>query len=237
MQKSHNSVMPLLDAIATINRHGLEVVSGIILGLDTDTPATGGNLIDFIDRSHIPVLTINLLQALPKTPLWDRLAAAGRLTDDASRQSNVAFARPYGEVLDSWRAAIRHAYRPEAIYERFGWNLLHTYSNRLRPPLSRGRVTPANLRRGLVTLTKLIVKAGIFGRYRRIFWQMAGSVLRTGRIDHLIQIGLVAHHMIRFAEECAEGRQNASFYADRAAASADLAAADLAPAARDLSAA
>ena len=32
------------------------------------------NLLDFIDRSNIPLLTINLLQALPNTPLWTRLA-------------------------------------------------------------------------------------------------------------------------------------------------------------------
>jgi hypothetical protein len=60
--------MPLLDAVAELNRHGLEVVSGIILGLDTDTAGDRAQP----DRlssiaSHIPVLTINLLQALPKT--------------------------------------------------------------------------------------------------------------------------------------------------------------------------
>ena len=117
MHKSHNHAMPMLDAVATINSYGIEVVSGIILGLDTDTPATAANLIEFIDRSHIPMLTINLLQALPKTPLWDRLAAAGRL--DAAMptaNSNVVFVRPYDEVLDDWRRAIRHAYAPEAIY-------------------------------------------------------------------------------------------------------------------------
>src|ERR671939_453124 len=86
LRKSHNRVMPLLDAVATINSYGIEVVSGIILGLDTDTAATGPALIDFIDRSHIPVLTINLLQALPKTPLWERLAGAGRLNFDPGRE-------------------------------------------------------------------------------------------------------------------------------------------------------
>jgi len=50
----------------------MEVVSGIILGLDTDKPETGQNLLEFIEASQIPLLTINLLQALPKTPLWDR---------------------------------------------------------------------------------------------------------------------------------------------------------------------
>jgi hypothetical protein len=40
MQKSQNRAVPLLDAVATINSYGIEVVSGIILGLDTDTPQT-----------------------------------------------------------------------------------------------------------------------------------------------------------------------------------------------------
>jgi radical SAM superfamily enzyme YgiQ (UPF0313 family) len=218
MRKSHNRVMPLLDAVATINSYGLEVVSGIILGLDTDTPATGANLIDFIDRSHIPVLTINLLQALPKTPLWDRLSASGRLSRDGERESNVVFLRPYDEVLESWRIAIRHAYAPEAIYRRFAWNARATYANRIRPPLTRARLNARNLRRAAVILAKILFKVGLFGDYRRSFWGFALPLLRAGRIDEVMAVALVAHHMIRFAGECTDGRQNASFYADRARA-------------------
>jgi hopanoid C-2 methylase len=219
MRKSHNHVMPLLDAIATINRYGIEVVSGIILGLDTDTPRTAANLIDFIDRSHIPVLTINLLQALPKTPLWDRLAAAGRLALDGRRESNVAFARPYDDVLEDWRTAIRHAYRPDALFRRFQWNVKETYANRIPLPLSRARLNAANLRRAAIILAKILVKIGLLGDYRRVFWRFALPLLRRGRIDELIAVALVAHHMIRFARECTDGRQNAAFYADRSNAS------------------
>jgi radical SAM superfamily enzyme YgiQ (UPF0313 family) len=221
MKKSHNHVMPLLDAVATINRYGLEVVSGIILGLDTDTPATAANLIDFIDRSRIPVLTINLLQALPKTPLWDRLADAGRLSFDAARESNVVFARPYGEVLANWHAAVGHAYTPHALFERFLWNLRHTYPNRISPPLTRARLNPRNLRRALVMLAKILAEVGLLGDYRAQFWRFAAAALRAGRLAELIAVALVAHHMIRFARECGEGRQNASFYADRAKAAAE----------------
>jgi radical SAM superfamily enzyme YgiQ (UPF0313 family) len=216
IQKSHNHAVPMLDAIRTINGYGLEVVSGIILGLDTDTSATISNLLEFIDRSQIPLLTINLLQALPKTPLWDRLSAAGRIDHDDARESNVVFARPYDDVLGDWRAAIRRAYAPEAIYARFAWNAKHTYPNRMRPPLTRARLSPANLRRGFVTLAKIIAKIGLFGDYRRVFWRMAWPALRKGRIDELVAAALVAHHLIRFGGECTAGRQNASFYADRA---------------------
>ena len=73
MRKEHNAALPMMEAIKTLNRYGLEVTSGIILGLDTDTKDSEGRLKAFIDLSGIPILTINLLQALPRTPLWDRL--------------------------------------------------------------------------------------------------------------------------------------------------------------------
>ncbi|MFL5269568.1 MAG: B12-binding domain-containing radical SAM protein [Stellaceae bacterium] len=215
MGKSHNRALPLLDAVATINSYGLEVVSGIILGLDSDTPETADRLIEFIDNSHIPVLTINLLQALPKTPLWDRLQAAGRLIEREDRESNVDFVRPYEEVLESWLRSIRHAYAPEEIYRRFAWNAQRAYVNRITPPLSRARLSPANLRRACVIMARLLVRIGLFGDYRRVFWRMAWPALRAGRIEELIQVGLVAHHMIVFARDCASGRENASFYAER----------------------
>jgi radical SAM superfamily enzyme YgiQ (UPF0313 family) len=225
MRKSHNRVMPLLDAVATINGYGMEVVSGIILGLDTDTQATGANLIEFIDRSNIPILTINLLQALPKTPLWERLAAAGRLSADPQRESNVIFARPYGEVLESWRSAVRHAYRPEALFARYERNLRQTYPNRMPIPLTAARLSPRNLRRGMTLLVKILYRVGLRAEYRRTFWRFAGKALRAGRIAELIGAALVAHHMIRFARECTDGRQNAAFYADRTTAVGDRPAA------------
>jgi hypothetical protein len=61
--------------------------------------------------------------------------------------------------------------------------------------------------------------------YRRVFWRFAGEALRAGRIAELIAVALVAHHMIRFARDCTEGRQNASFYADRPKAAAEESAA------------
>ena len=214
MQKSQNRALPLLEAVETINSYGLEVVSGIILGLDTDTPQTADRLIEFIEASHIPMLTINLLQALPKTPLWRRLEAAGRLSDDEQRESNVVFLRPYDEVLHSWTRSIQHAFTPEAIYRRFAWNKMYTYPNRIAPPLSRARLNLGNLRRAFLITFRLLVRVGIFGDYRRIFWRMARPALRAGRIEELIHVGIVAHHMIAFARACAEGHENAAFFAE-----------------------
>ena len=41
MHKDHNMMVPILEGIHTINSYGMEVVSGIIMGLDTDKPETG----------------------------------------------------------------------------------------------------------------------------------------------------------------------------------------------------
>ena len=216
MSKSHNAKLPILEAIETLNSYGMEVVSGIILGLDTDTRETPAQLQDFVRRSNIPMLTINLLQALPRTPLWDRLAAAGRLRHDPTLESNVDFLLPYGDVVDMWRHCIREAYRPEEVYRRFAWNIAHTYPNRIRPPVSPQRASWANLRKAARILAGLSLHAGILAHYRRHFWRMALPLLRQGRVEDVIRVGLVAHHLITFAHHAALGRENASFYSTKA---------------------
>ena len=47
MHKDHNMMVPIMESIQTINSYGMEVVSGIILGLDTDKPETGAHLLEF----------------------------------------------------------------------------------------------------------------------------------------------------------------------------------------------
>jgi radical SAM superfamily enzyme YgiQ (UPF0313 family) len=211
MAKDQNANLPILDAVRTINSFGMEVVSGIIIGLDTDAPDTADRLLAFIEASRIPMLTINLLQALPRTPLWERLSRAGRLIDDPQRESNVAFARPYEEVLAMWRRCIEEAYRPEAVYARFAHNARHTYPNRIAPD-ARGRLTWINLRKGLALLVRLVLGVGVRADYRRWFWRVAGREFAAGRFDAAFSIALVAHHLITFARQAVRGEQNASFY-------------------------
>jgi hypothetical protein len=44
---------------------------------------------------------------------------------------------------------------------------------------------------------------------------MARPALKTGDIESLIHIGLVGHHLIQFAQECARGEESASFYSQK----------------------
>ncbi|WP_375457378.1 B12-binding domain-containing radical SAM protein [uncultured Methylobacterium sp.] len=216
IDKTHNAAVPMYEAIGTLNSYGLEVTSGIILGLDTDSDASEQHLIDFIDKSAIPVLTINLLQALPKTPLWDRLERENRLLHDASLESNVLFKRPHDSVVASWRRAIAHAYEPEKIFERFKHQCATTYPHRIVTP-TKGKLTFTNLRRGLILGFNIITRVGIFSDYRKPFWSAAAYALRRGQIEAVFNMGFVAHHLIRFTREALRGEHNASFYAAKAA--------------------
>ena len=214
MFKVQNNEMPLLDAVKTLNSYGMEVVSGMIMGLDTDTYESPDRILEFVEASNIPVLTINLLEALPRTPLHRRLQAEGRLIEEEGRQSNVAFKLPYDHVVGMWRRTFSSAFEPEAIYRRFKYNQEHTYPNRVEIPPS-GKLSVRNVWRGVSTLAKLIWKVGIVGDYRRIFWAMAKPALKTGDIETVIHVSLVAHHMISYAREAEAGFQTASFYSPK----------------------
>src|SRR5258708_2566746 len=167
MHKDHNMMVPIMEGIHTINRYGMEVVSGIIMGLDTDKPETGDALLAFVDESRIPLLTINLLQALPKTPLWDRLERENRLINDDSRDSNVDFRLPSDPLGSSWRKCMEIAYLPEKLYARYQHQVDYTYANRLKVPVTAEQKTWANIKRGLIMLRNTFWKVGVLGDYRR----------------------------------------------------------------------
>lgn len=215
MDKKQNLAVPILDAVRAINQHGMQVVSGIILGLDSDTPDTGRRILDFIDRSQIPMLTINLLQALPQTPLWDRLKKADRLDADEGRESNVRFLLPYDQVVAMWKACMKEAYEPEALYARYHYQFENTWPHRLKRPMSRARLAPKNVLRGLVMLAKIFWTLGLRGDYRRTFWKYSWPWLKRRKIEFLIATSVCAHHLVMFSRDACAGRANASNYAHR----------------------
>jgi hopanoid C-2 methylase len=215
MHKDHNMMVPIMEAIKTLNNYGMEVVSGIILGLDTDKPETGQHLLEFIDASQIPLLTINLLQALPQTPLWDRLKRENRLIEDEGRDSNVDFRLPYEDVVRMWRACMNDAYQPGKLLERYEYQIRETYPHRITPPPSREQRSWRNIKLGLTLLRNIFWKVGVLGDYKREFWKFTWRRLARGEIEYLISSILVAHHLILYARDASVGQQNASNYSMR----------------------
>ncbi|QGM96646.1 B12-binding domain-containing radical SAM protein [Methylocystis parvus] len=215
IDKEQNLALPILEGVRRLNAHGMEVVAGVIIGLDTDGPDTARRIIDFVDQSYIPMLTINLLQALPKTPLWERLEKEGRLSDEAGRESNVVFKRSYEETVETWRDCLRHAYDPARLFARYEILTQHTFPNRRPRPRPPDQVTPKNVRRGMAMLLRICWKLGVVADYRRIFWAYAWPRIKTGRIEDVISVGILAKHLITYARKACAGKLNASNYSAR----------------------
>jgi radical SAM superfamily enzyme YgiQ (UPF0313 family) len=217
IKKGHNNAVPLMESIKTLNDYGLEITSGIILGLDSETSDTEQRLRDFIDLSQIPMLTINLLQALPKTPLWDRLKRDGRLLDDDSRESNVVFLRPHDEVVAMWRRSIAYANDPEKLFARFRHQVEATYVNRKVTP-AKGKLTFSNLRGGAVLMWRTVLYLLILSDFRSAFWKTAKHALKHGQIDGMLGAAFMGYHLIQFTREALRGDQNASYYSTKSRA-------------------
>jgi radical SAM superfamily enzyme YgiQ (UPF0313 family) len=212
MRKTQNLSLPVLDAVARFNAHGLEVVSGIIVGLDSDTEDSYASILRFIEASQIPLLTINVLYALPRTPLWRRLTEERRILDGEGRVSNVQFLLPYEVVVGGWRELVRRAYEPAAVYGRFRHQMRATYPNRRPLPTTRARLNPHTLRRGAGIVARMLWHVGVKADYRREFWRTAALALRHGQIDGLINAAMVSHHLISFAREALRDGGEAAFY-------------------------
>lgn len=214
MHKEQNLRQPIVDAVRKINAYGMEVVGGIILGLDTDTPQTVDHVLRFIEASQIPMLTINLLYALPKTPLYRRLEAEQRLVDDTDRVSNIAFRMPYDTVVGMWQRCIEQAYDPRRLFERFAYQTEMTFPRRISPPVE---ATAGQVAFGMNILARVLWSSGIRADYRQAFWRIAAPLLRAGRIEEVIHIGIVSQHLIRFTRAALTGRGEVCFYADHTA--------------------
>ena len=214
IHKEQNLRQPILESIKAINDYGIEVVSGIILGLDSDTPETGRQIVDFVHESKLPMLTINLLQALPKTPLWRRLEVANRIVErpGGDHESNVEFLLPYETVSRMWRESVQEVYAPEAIYERFGYQMDHVFPRRKRLPTTRARLNLSNVERGLSILARVFYHVGLCSDYRAVFWKHAYKAVRKLDLEGLIHAAAVSHHMILFARECVNGEAEKTFY-------------------------
>ena len=120
MQNLHRG-KTLVQRIHTIQRAGLEVWSGMILGFDSDDASIFESQRQFLREARITHAMLGMLTAIPKTPLYDRLARDGRLDrDDISEYgTNVIPLKMSRDGLrDGYVKLLNELYEPEAFFER-----------------------------------------------------------------------------------------------------------------------
>ncbi len=123
--KFQNTRQDLLTSLRAIYAHGVDIFAGFIIGFDHDTVATFERQETFIRRSGIQAAMIGLLQALPKTPLYERLEKAGRLRTDANGTDNSKLSTnvnpvgmSYEEMVAGYRALHERLFDDEGIAAR-----------------------------------------------------------------------------------------------------------------------
>ena len=82
--KMQNKGRDLVESVKRLQRAGLQVQGGFIVGFDSDTPAIFQQQIDFIQKSGIVTAMVGLLQAPPGTRLYARMQEEGRLVNEMS---------------------------------------------------------------------------------------------------------------------------------------------------------
>ncbi len=80
--KTQNVREDPLASVRRIQAAGIEVMAGMIVGFDHDDVSIFEEQFRFIQDARIPVSMTGLLNALPQTPLRERLLAAGRLDEE-----------------------------------------------------------------------------------------------------------------------------------------------------------
>ncbi len=111
----------LLEKVHRIQKAGMEVWCGMIMGFDSDDVSIFDRQIEFIQRARIPFSMSGMLYAIPKTPLHDRLREEGRLdfSDQPEFGTNVIPLRmTREELLDGYIRVLKGLYDVDAYFER-----------------------------------------------------------------------------------------------------------------------
>jgi radical SAM superfamily enzyme YgiQ (UPF0313 family) len=77
--KTQNLREDMMASIHRIQRAGMEVMAGMIVGFDHDDASIFDEQFRFIQEARIPISMTGMLNAIPRTPLHTRLREAGRL--------------------------------------------------------------------------------------------------------------------------------------------------------------
>jgi radical SAM superfamily enzyme YgiQ (UPF0313 family) len=196
--KTQNIKRDLAAAVQTLQRKGLEVMGGFIVGFDSDPPDIFARQFEFIQRTGVVTAMVGMLTALPQTMLYKRLEREGRLLAE-SRGNNTDAAINFVTRLDreviiaGYKQLMRKLYAPRH-YNRRIRAFLRTLEKR-GPTM---RMSFSDLRAFLKSLWLL----GVWHRGRRAYWGLFWWTLlsRPRKFQAAMELSILGHHFRRIAD-------------------------------------
>ncbi len=166
--KKQNKDRDLVEDVRRIQRAGIQVQAGFIVGFDNDTPTIFQRQIDFIQKSGIVTAMVGLLQAPYGTRLYERLKKENRLLgrmsgDNADGTTNIIPNMDPEVFREGYKTILRQIYSPENYYQR-----IKTFFREYRAPKVKGKITLDHI----LGLIASIYHLGILGKERVQFWNL-----------------------------------------------------------------
>jgi radical SAM superfamily enzyme YgiQ (UPF0313 family) len=191
--KLQNRNRDLLEAVKTLQRCGLDVTGGFIVGFDSDGPDIFERQIRFIQKSGIVTAMVGLLNAPLGTRLFKRLQAENRIINSMSGDNMdgslnfVPRMKPH-LLVEGYRRILRTIYAQKEYFERIK-TFLAQYS---LPPVP----APPLQGRDIGALFKAIWRLGIWEEGKRYFWRLVFHVLRHHRrkFPQAITMAIYGYH-------------------------------------------
>jgi radical SAM superfamily enzyme YgiQ (UPF0313 family) len=174
--KVQNNNRDLVESVKKIQRHGLQTFGGFIVGFDSDPVTIFDDQLKFIQEAGVVVAMLGLLQALPKTRLYERLLREGRILNQSSGNNTDCFTN-FTPVMDKdilfagYKKTVGEIYSPRKYYER-----MCTFLDEFKPCRKiSGRLN----RDGLKAFAFSIWYIGITGRWKDkwYYWKMLAIAL------------------------------------------------------------
>lgn len=195
--KRQNQRRDLVADVKRIQRAGLEVQGGFIVGFDSDTPAVFARQIEFIQQSGIVTAMVGLLQAIPGTKLYQRLRGEGRLTGSTTGNNldgttNFIPRMNWETLRDGYRSVLKHIYSPGPYYQR-----VRTFLREHQPP----KIVESLNWSYLAAFARASLRLGILGRERFHYWSLLLWTFfrRRSQFRLAVTLSIYGHH---FRETC-----------------------------------
>jgi radical SAM superfamily enzyme YgiQ (UPF0313 family) len=192
--KPQNRNRDLIASVKKIQKAGLEVQAGFIVGFDKDPASIFDRLVAFIQESGIVTAMVGLLNAPHGTKLYQRLKQEGRLVKSATGD-NTDFSINFipkmnlEHLITGYRNLLNTIYSPKHFYSRTK-RFLKEYQ-----PVNA--TTKFNIRMNhLTAIVKSTVRIGIIGRERFQYWKLIlWSTFRRPRLLPLaITLSIYGYH-------------------------------------------
>jgi radical SAM superfamily enzyme YgiQ (UPF0313 family) len=196
--KRQNRGRDLVADVKRIQRAGLEVQGGFIVGFDSDTPTIFARQIEFIQKSGIVTAMVGLLQAVPGTKLYQRLKLQGRLTghttgNNGDGTTNFISRMNRDTLREGYRNLMEHIYAPGPYYQR-----IRTFLREYTPP----KIAGSPDWRYLMAFLHANLRLGIFGSERFHYWGLLFWTFfrRPSHFPLAVTLSIYGHH---FRKTCA----------------------------------